>query len=120
MTKLRIPPEVLNALEAQVERTSLRKTAAALGLSPTGLSMVLAGRPAQNRTLRKVMVWFADSTREGSHPAETTIQATLRLLVDHLPESHRERTIHAMLEQVRRASEEASVRAPAWTNGLQA
>lgn len=116
MTKLPIPSEVLNALEAHVYRTSLRRTARELGLSPTGLSMVLAGRPAQARTLRKALAWYAENAgREGAAVPTHTIGAMLALLVRHLPEAYREETVRAILALVRQASETARVRAPGWT-----
>jgi hypothetical protein len=115
VSRVRIPDEVLNALEAHVHRTSLRRTAGELGLSPTGLSMLLTGRQAQDRTLRKALAWYAAAAEQQRGPDNGTIHATLRLLVQHLPAESQDGAVRAITELVHRLSDEARVRPPAWT-----
>jgi transcriptional regulator with XRE-family HTH domain len=75
-------------LEEELGRSSLRSVARAVGMSPSGLSKVLAGAQPYRHTLNKLRAWQA---RRGAGEPSITDKAALETLLRRVPERRRSR-----------------------------
>jgi hypothetical protein len=86
-------------LEEELSRSSLRSVARAVGMSPSGLSKVLAGSQPFRQTMTKLRAW---RVRRQTGDTSLTEEAALAALVRRIPERHRARVreeIRAILER---------------------
>jgi hypothetical protein len=91
--------EIRADLEEELGRSSLRSVARAVGMSPSGLSKVLAGGQPFRQTLTKLRAWRS-RRRDGG--ASMTEDAALDALLRRIPERRRPRVrdeIRAILER---------------------
>lgn len=121
MNALLVAPEELerfrNALHAAVERSSLRSVAAVVGMSPTGLSKLIAGAQPYGKTVERLRAWFYRAgDLNGVAPQETARQ--LRRMVDTLPEP--DRGVENLLETVDRLYQTAGMMPPTWVGCVRA
>lgn len=103
---------IRRALQAAVDGTSLRAVAAAVEMSPSGLSKLLAGGEPYGKTVERIRRWYereAGLDRVAPH----VLAERLRLLVPTL--SSPDRGVVMLLEAVDRSYEAESLPAPEWT-----
>lgn len=113
-----VPPDTLRAaLRLQIQNSSLRRVAAEVGLSPTGLSTFVGGRPSRSGTLLRLSDWYlqelADDEGTFSVPPDAAAAAAL-LLLRHLPPELRPRAAAELVRTIDEASRDAGVPAPPW------
>jgi hypothetical protein len=98
-----------------VHDTSLRKTAKAIGLSPTGLTRFLEGARPQRGTRARLVAFYARWQRErGQSISYGTARAMLDELAGHLPPRLRGEAIRRMVEALDAAGEAGSLPRPPW------
>lgn len=109
-----------DAAQAQVDATSLRQTASAIGMSPTGLRGFLDGADPYLKTERKLRAWFTRRQRKGAPETVTpdVAQAAVTVLVEHLPARGRPAAIGELLDVLERASRATGVDVPTWIGSL--
>jgi hypothetical protein len=91
--------EIRAELEEALGTSSLRSVARAVGMSPTGLTKLLAGTHPYRRTLIRLRTW---RTRRRSGDFSMTDDAALEVLLRRIPERRRARVreeIRAILER---------------------
>lgn len=77
---------IVEALRDEVSRTSIRRTAAAVGMSRRGLSLLLEGTQPHAQTVQKLRRWYVFRQRDVCvHDQEFAVD----LLVASLPEERR-------------------------------
>lgn len=106
------------AVRARIESMSLRHVAGEVGMSPTGLSGFLHGRPPRRQTHHRLTAWYVRTQAAEAEPFAVdaiTARSALALLVHHLPAPERERALVAMLGVLQDASRRIGVRPPGWT-----
>jgi hypothetical protein len=79
--------EIRAELEAEIDRTSLRAVARAVGMSPSGLTKVLAGGRPYRQTLSRLRSWHVRQITDGSRTAE---DVALETLLQRIPEHRRD------------------------------
>jgi hypothetical protein len=99
------------ALEAAIARTSLRTVAAAIGMSPTGLSEFIAGTRPYARTVERVRRWYQRYAGLDAVQSEE-IAADLRRIVGTLPDP--DNGVANLLEAVERSYRSAGLAPPDW------
>lgn len=102
---------IREALRFAIQRASLRRVAAQVGMSPTGLQQFVDGAKPYGKTREKVRAWFYRATGSSNLAADDAAGA-LRRLVCTLPEP--DRGVHRMLDSVEAAYVEAGMYAPEW------
>jgi hypothetical protein len=109
------------AAASRVERSSLRKVAREIGMSPTGLKKFLQGTAPYSPTLRRLRSWYV---QHADDPAETmpaeAADAALAVLMDDLPPEPRRRTADGVLECLGHAYDLSGRGRPAWVAELRA
>lgn len=104
---------IVEAVRQRVAETSLRKTAAEVGMSPNGLRGVLNGALPHKSNLKKLTKWLRNRDAVASLPDEVA-EAALAVLVSELP---RDRRAHAEADLRGRLAEhfnKARVEGPGW------
>lgn len=104
---------IVEAVRQRVAETSLRKTAAEVGMSPNGLRGVLNGTLPHKHSLKKLTNWLRNRDAATSIPGEVA-EAALAVLVCELP---RDRRAHAEADLRGRLAEhfkKARVEGPGW------
>jgi AcrR family transcriptional regulator len=77
---------LLEALRLEVDKTSIRAVAAELGMSPSGLHILLGGSKPHPRTREKLVEWFVQrrsptrNGREEPDVSDADADAAMRLL----------------------------------------
>ena len=104
-----------DAVRLRIEATSLRRTAAEIDLSPTGLSGFLDGKAAHQSTRSKVLRWYArHAWREGTAATPEAARASLSLLVQHLPAPVRPEVAGRLVELLARLTDAHGLGRPGW------
>lgn len=103
--------DIRDGLRFAIERTSLRRVAAQVGMSPTGLQEFVAGAKPYGKTREKVRAWFYRETESGNVAADDAAGA-LRRLVGTLPEP--DHGVRRLLDSVEAAYVEAGMYTPDW------
>src|SRR4051812_23255204 len=99
------------ALKAAIARSSLRAVAAAVGMSPTGLSEFIEGTRPYARTVERVRRWYQrHAGLDASRPEE--IASELRRIVGTLPDP--DTGVANLLEAVERSYRSSGLTPPAW------
>jgi hypothetical protein len=115
MSKRDVDPEGLEhyrtALEAAITRSSLRAVAAAVGMSPTGLSQFIEGTQPYGKTLERVRRWFRQHAGLDLERPEQ-IAAELRRIVATLPNP--DHGVAELLDAVERSYRSAGITPPGW------
>jgi len=62
--------EIRTAIQAHIDRTSLRQVAREIGMSPSGLDKFVAGSKPYPKTLRKLKGWYRRHSGPGEYEAE--------------------------------------------------
>jgi hypothetical protein len=111
-----VPVEVLrSALKNRVEETSLRATAAEVGLSWKGIDKLIGGTDPQPGTIRKLTDWYVrQSAQNNEEPTPETAQAALAVIVRHLPPSLQDDTVAKVIELLRETVTEHDLSQPEW------
>ena len=115
-----VPVQVLReAVERQVEATSIRHVAAEIGMSPTTLYTFIREESQEpyKKNHQKLLTWYVRFRREISGVDVHAAAASLELLTLHFPVRQRrnaQRQILELLEQLRREG----VPAPQWVSEL--
>lgn len=83
---------LIDAVRERVEETSIRAVASEIGMSPSGLHVLLQGATPHARTREKLVAWYA--ARRGGRSTQPQISsidvdAALRLLVQYAKEDSR-------------------------------
>lgn len=99
------------ALEAAIARSSLRAVAAAVGMSPTGLTQFIEGTKPYGKTVEKVGRWFRQNAGWEAEKAEH-IAEQLRLVLATLPNP--DRGVANLLDAVEGSYRSAGLRPPGW------
>jgi hypothetical protein len=109
------------AAAARVERSSLRKVAREIGMSPTGLKKFLQGTAPYSPTLRRLRSWYVQhaETPADDLPPEAA-DAALTVLMDDLPSEPRRRTADGVLDCLGRGYDLSGRGRPAWVAELRA
>ena len=102
---------IRNALRFVIERTSLRRVASQIGMSPTGLHQFVDGAKPYGKTRAKVRTWFYRETGLNNLAADDAA-GVLRRLVCTLPEP--DRGVRRLLDSVEAAYIEEGMYAPEW------
>lgn len=102
------------ALASRVEATSLRQTAAEIGMTPTGLRYVLDGGDPQAGTLRKLEAWYFWNVTGVQGAAEGPEELAVLVLVRGLPPEHRGAVAADLLARLEGAHAEAGLAPPGW------
>ena len=110
---------IREAVERQVEATSIRDVAAEIGMSPTTLYTFIRGESQEpyRKNHRKLLTWYVQSRREVSVVDVHAAAASLELLTLHFPVRQRrnaQRQVLGLLEQLGRES----VPVPQWMSEL--
>ena len=88
-------------LNVALERSSLRSVARAVGMSPTGLSKLLAGGQPYRRTLTKLRAWRSPG---GAGTSSLTEEDALEILLQRIPVRRRERVRKEILSVLERGA----------------
>lgn len=109
--------KIREAARLSVEASSLRRTARAVGMSPTGLQGFLGGSEPYGPTIQKLQEWYVrEESRKPAQLTQETARAAVWLLVRHLPEPQRDRAVQRILEALAAESDGAGL--PAWLDAL--
>jgi hypothetical protein len=118
----RAPVEALReAARVEVEATSLRRAAAQIGMSATGLRGFLEGTDPYLKTERKLRRWLLHrGSRGGPTEALTaeTAGAALSLLLEHLPPRHRTTAASEVLDVLDRHCRQSHTPLPSWVERI--
>lgn len=107
--------KIREAVRLRIEATSLRRTAAEINLSPTGLTGFLEGKVAHQTTRAKVVRWYArHSWREGTAATPEAARASLSLLVQHIPGSARPEVAGELVALLARLTDIHGLGRPGW------
>ncbi|HWK90333.1 MAG TPA: hypothetical protein VNP72_10065 [Longimicrobium sp.] len=105
---------------AQVENTSLRSVARAIGMSPTGLKKFLGGTAPYSPTLRRLRTWYVQhGSRQGESVGEIEASAALDVLVHDLSPDGRRETASCLLDCLGRGYDGSGRTRPEWVASLQ-
>jgi hypothetical protein len=109
------------AAAARVERSSLRRVAREIGMSPTGLKKFLQGTSPYSPTLRRLRSWYVRHAAdiEGDVAPEAA-NVALSVLVDDLPPEPRRRTADDVLDCLGRGYDVSGRGRPPWVAELRA
>ncbi|HEU0053373.1 MAG TPA: hypothetical protein VFQ39_09360 [Longimicrobium sp.] len=119
--RFRAPVEsIREALRLEVEATSLRAVAREVGMSPMGLRNFIGGSSttSYSATVRKLSAWYVrhHASRHAFHP--DAARAALSMLLEKIPEAHRDAVGDRLLAALAGMHRELEVRPPAWLEGL--
>lgn len=103
--------DIREALRFAIERASLRRVAAQVGMSPTGLQEFVDGTKPYGKTRAKVRAWFYREMASSNLAADDAAGA-LRRMVCTLPEP--DRGVGRLLDSVEAIYTEAGMYAPEW------
>lgn len=97
---------VLKAVRERVEATSIRAVAEELGMSPSGLHVLLRGSKPRTATRRKLLDWYAE-VRSRSKTARTDVppedvDAAVTLLSRYLVADSRKAVREQRVEEISR------------------
>lgn len=107
--------KIRELVRMRIEATSLRRTANEIRLSPTGLTGFVNGKAAHQMTRAKVLQWYAlQAWKEGLGVSGEVAQASLSLLLQHVPEPARDPVRAEMLRLLARATDAQGVPRPDW------
>jgi hypothetical protein len=105
----------------RVERTSLRRVAAEIGMSPTGLKKFLQGTDPYSPTVRRLRSWFVEHADQDENPLRVEeADAALSVLVHDLPPDPRRHTAGGVLDCLGTGYDMAGRGRPAWVAELRA
>jgi hypothetical protein len=116
-TPRQVPIEKLREAAAHaIETSSLRATARAIGLSPTGLQKFAEGASPYRDTRRKVVRWYLqrETAAPTAEPTADVAAAALEMLLGGLPARERLDLQRAFCDEVRAAYDRASIEPPDW------
>lgn len=120
--ELRVPADVIRR-EAQLacDATSLRSVAGEVGMTPMGLRSFVRGetRP-QERTLRKLNVWYTHRIATRTPEGEDAARSALVVLGGLYPLADRSRVEARVLELMEEEFRESGMTPPAWLSTLRA
>ena len=120
-SELRVSVEAIRrAVQVVCGAASLRSVARDVGMTPMGLSAFLKGAKPQERTLRKLLVWYASHSETEREDGETEVRAGLALLAMQYPAPDRLRIELRMLNEMEEAFREIGMKPPAWLESLRA
>src|SRR5690606_24964255 len=111
-----VPIELLReAARTRAQETSLRETAAEIGLSWSGLRTFLAGTNPHLTTRRKLATWF-DVRRDApsGRLRRAAAQTALSLLVTELPAEVQPELTEGILAVIERSYRKAELSPPTW------
>lgn len=107
--------QIRAAVSRAVERKSLRSVAGDIGMSPTGLRLMLDGAEPYAKTWDKLQVWFSLHQKDvGSELPPQTVASLLRRLLGSIPEQWQHGAQLRALNGFEEAFRFAGVAAPAW------
>jgi len=92
--------QLREAAKRAVDGASLRKVAAAVPMSPTGLRSFLDGGAPYSGTRRKLAQWYVRETARGWGVAEDAAVAAFSIILDGIPDDDVDelrRTIEALI-----------------------
>jgi len=105
---------IRDAARLEVEATSLRRVARAIGMSPMGLKHFIEGTQPYSATFRKLTAWYVVyQAGSGGFSAES-VRGALTLLTDGLPEARRRHAERVVLDDLAKLHEELGTRPPEW------
>lgn len=100
------------AVRRRVEETSIRAVAEEIGMSPSGLHVLLNGSAPQPATREKLVSWYAEQRRvrpSGDAVSKADVDAALCLLVQYVRQDTRtEAQVKRIHEIVRRLESECA------------
>ena len=111
---------VRRAVQVACGAASLRAVANEIGMTPMGLHAFLKGSKPQERTVRKLLVWYASQWETERPEGETEVRTGLALLAVQYPPADRPRIELRMLREMEDAFRELEMRVPAWLEFLRA
>ncbi|HEX2205603.1 MAG TPA: helix-turn-helix domain-containing protein [Longimicrobium sp.] len=106
------------ALERAKERTSLRQVAAAVGLTPRGLSQFLRGSAPRASTLGKLHVWYLRHGAEVYALAVEMAAAALAFLLQGIREPARRLAVLNFVSFIEAIHREQETALPAWIESV--
>jgi hypothetical protein len=103
---------LVGAVRQRVDETSIRAVAEELGMSPSGLHVLLGGTRPHPATLEKLVSWYVERRRSNPGSAAAVaavdVDAAIRLLVHYVGQDGRESTQAERLRQILRRLETES------------
>lgn len=110
-----------DAAAARVEKTSLRRVAREIGMSPTGLKKFILGTAPYSPTLRRLRKWYLQyAALPTGEVAREDASAALAVLTHDLSPDARRHTSSELLEAVGRGYDLAGKGRPRWVAELRA
>ena len=107
------------AARRAIERTSLRKVALAVGMSPTGLQNTLEASESWNHsTRRKLTDWYLRRQAAFGEVDAPTASAAIDALCDRMSSVERRAFVPELLRMVREVHLRAKREPPAWLGEL--
>ena len=107
------------AVAAEVDRTSIRKAAADVGISPMGLHRLLNGSEPQTRTRRKLEAWYVRRVAARSDELSIeTASAALGVLMQDLAPADREDAFTRAVRFWEELYDSTRTPHPHWLDGL--
>lgn len=101
------------AVRRRVEETSIRAVASEIGMSPSGLHVLLGGSRPHPKTREKLLSWYLAEQRRGAVGGTVSgddVDAALRLLIRYLRSDTRsDARSRRLREIVRRLEEESGI-----------
>jgi hypothetical protein len=113
-----VPIDVIRReLERAVDQTSLRQVAREVGLSPRGLSLVMAGSRTLRKTSRKLRDWYVRRAAVVG-PSPELAAAALDILLEGLGSVGREHAAVAILGVIESMHRSEDAPPPSWLDGV--
>lgn len=106
---------LLEAARQRVAETTLRDTAAEIGMEHSGLNKLLKGAKPRLSTIRKLTVWYVERVASGElEVTPEAVHAALAILTRHLPPLRRAAIQAQVVEQLKSITSAEGVPAPRW------
>jgi AcrR family transcriptional regulator len=119
--RFRAPVEAIrDALRLEVEATSLRRVAREVGMSPMGVRNFIAGSSSTSysATVRKLNAWYVRHHASRHAFSPDAARAALSLLLEKIPEPHRDAIGARLLTVLADLHRELEVHPPEWLDRL--
>lgn len=109
--------QLLDAAQRRVEETTLRFTAAEIGMEHSVLNKLLSqGRKPHTATVRKLTAWYLKRAAAGELEVSAEMaRVALGALVQHFPSSAREEAASKVTDLIRELTASAGLPHPGWT-----